>query len=90
MCGICGVIQVTGTPRPVVSAERLGVMTDVMTHRGPDDRGVHLEDGIALGVRRLSVVDLEGGRQPFSNEGKDIWAVQNGEIYNHLALRELP
>ena len=62
-------------------------MTDVMTHRGPNDRGVHLADGIALGVRRLSIVDVEGGHQPLDNETGDVWAIQNGELYNHLALR---
>ena len=88
MCGICGVIQVAGTPRPVMSEAALGVMTDVMTHRGPNDRGVHVDDGVALGVRRLSIVDVEGGHQPLSNERDDVWAVQNGELYNHVALRD--
>ncbi len=62
-------------------------MTDVMTHRGPDDRGLHLADGVALGVRRLSIVDVEGGHQPVSNETSDVWAIQNGELYNHANLR---
>jgi asparagine synthase (glutamine-hydrolysing) len=88
MCGICGVVQVEGAPRPVISPEVLAVMTDVMTHRGPNDRGVHFEDGVALGVRRLSIVDVEGGHQPFSNERGSIWAVQNGELYNHGELRD--
>ena len=88
MCGICGVVQVTGRPRPVLDEGVLLAMTDVMTHRGPDDRGLHLADGIALGARRLSIVDVEGGHQPVSNERGDVWAVQNGELYNHLALRE--
>jgi asparagine synthase (glutamine-hydrolysing) len=62
-------------------------MTDVMTHRGPRDRGTYLADGIALGVRRLSIVDVEGGHQPVSNESRTVWAIQNGELYNHLDLR---
>ena len=62
-------------------------MTDVMTHRGPDDRGTYSRPGIALGVRRLSIVDVEGGHQPFSSENGDVWAIQNGELYNHLDLR---
>ena len=63
-------------------------MTDVIAHRGPDDWGSLLDDGIALGARRLSIVDVEGGHQPFSNEAGDVWAVQNGELYNHLELRD--
>jgi asparagine synthase (glutamine-hydrolysing) len=62
-------------------------MTDAMTHRGPNDRGTYAADGIALGVRRLSVVDVEGGHQPFANEDGSIWAVQNGELYNHNDIR---
>jgi asparagine synthase (glutamine-hydrolysing) len=87
MCGICGVIQLDGTPRPVISAEALARMTDVMTHRGPNDRGTHLEDGAALGVRRLSIIDVDRGHQPFSNETGSIWAAQNGELYNHDEIR---
>jgi asparagine synthase (glutamine-hydrolysing) len=62
-------------------------MTDVMAHRGPDDRGTHFGDGIALGARRLSIVDVAGGHQPLSNEDGSVWAAQNGELYNHEALR---
>jgi asparagine synthase (glutamine-hydrolysing) len=62
-------------------------MTDAMTHRGPNDRGTYAADGIALGVRRLSIVDVEGGHQPFANEDESIWAVQNGELYNHREIR---
>jgi asparagine synthase (glutamine-hydrolysing) len=87
MCGICGVVQLDGEPRRVVSPETLDRMTDVMTHRGPNDRGTHLAPGIALGVRRLSIVDVAGGHQPVSNEERQIWAIQNGELYNHLDLR---
>ena len=63
-------------------------MTDAMTHRGPNDRGTSSAPGVALGVRRLSIVDVEGGHQPFANEDGTIWAVQNGELYNHDALRD--
>ena len=87
MCGICGVIQVGGEPRPVLAAEALDRMTDAMTHRGPDDRGTYMGDGVALGARRLSVVDVAGGHQPFANEDGSVWAVQNGELYNHAELR---
>src|SRR5688500_19147723 len=88
MCGICGVVQIGGgEPRPVVERDTLDRMTDVMTHRGPDDRGTFVTDGVAFGVRRLSVVDVEGGHQPFANEDRSIWAMQNGEIYNHESIR---
>src|SRR2546428_439846 len=51
------------------------------------ERGTHEADGVALGVRRLSIVDVEGGHQPFANEDGSVWAIQNGELYNHEALR---
>src|SRR3954447_15773639 len=87
MCGICGVVQISGEPREVISQELLNAMTDEMVHRGPNDRGTHLEPGVALGVRRLSIVDVDGGHQPFANESESIWAIQNGELYNHADLR---
>ena len=62
-------------------------MTDAMTHRGPDDRGTYAAAGVALGVRRLAIVDVAGGHQPVSNEDRSVWAVQNGELYNHGELR---
>jgi asparagine synthase (glutamine-hydrolysing) len=87
MCGICGVVQVWGEPREVVSPAQLDVMTDVMTHRGPNDRGTHAAPGIALGVRRLSIVDVQGGHQPVLSEDGNVIAIQNGELYNHAELR---
>lgn len=64
-------------------------MNAMMTHRGPDDEGVFVDgSGIALGVRRLSIIDLDGGHQPIRNEDGTVWAVLNGEVYNHRALRE--
>jgi asparagine synthase (glutamine-hydrolysing) len=83
MCGICGVIQVGGEPRSVVPPEVLDRMTDAMIHRGPNDRGTYTAPGVAIGARRLSIVDVDGGHQPFSNEDGRIWAAQNGELYNH-------
>ena len=88
MCGICGVVQIGGEPREVVAPDVLDRMTDAMTHRGPNDRGTYQAAGVALGVRRLSIVDVEGGHQPFSNEAGDVWAIQNGELYNHVDLRD--
>lgn len=87
MCGICGVIQVSGEPRRVIEPAMLARMTDAMTHRGPDDRGAFEAPGVAFGVRRLSVIDVVDGHQPFANEAGDIWAMQNGEIYNHDQIR---
>jgi asparagine synthase (glutamine-hydrolysing) len=64
-------------------------MTDVMTHRGPDERGLYTAPGVALGARRLSIVDVANGHQPATSEDGRIRAVQNGEIYNQSELRRL-
>jgi asparagine synthase (glutamine-hydrolysing) len=83
MCGICGV---AGSPT-AESREMVRRMCSALEHRGPDDEGsIHI-DGVTLGMRRLSIIDLEGGRQPIHNEDSTVWVVQNGEIYNHLDLR---
>jgi asparagine synthase (glutamine-hydrolysing) len=87
MCGICGVVQVGGPPRPVLAPGAIDRMTDAMVHRGPNDRGTYVSDGVALGARRLSIIDLDGGHQPFGNETGEIWAAQNGELYNHADIR---
>src|SRR5947209_2258173 len=84
MCGICGVAG--GDPSE--SKDLVGRMCDSMVHRGPDDEGGIQLDGVTLGMRRLSIIDLEGGHQPIHNEDSTVWVVQNGEIYNHLELRE--
>ena len=63
-------------------------MCSALAHRGPDDEGSVQLDGVTLGMRRLSIIDLEGGHQPMHNEDSRIWVVQNGEIYNHLELRD--
>ena len=62
-------------------------MCDLIRHRGPDDEGFHIDGGCALGMRRLSVIDLDTGHQPISNEDGSIWVVFNGEIYEFAALR---
>jgi asparagine synthase (glutamine-hydrolysing) len=85
MCGICGVVARDPSQVPV-NSERLRATTDAMRHRGPDDRGELLEPGIALGMRRLSIIDVEGGRQPSTNEDETVAAIQNGEIYNFRSL----
>ena len=81
-------MQVSGPRRPTISRERLELMMNVMIHRGPDDFGVHLSDGISMGARRLSIIDVAGGHQPLSNEDGTVWAMQNGELYNHREIRQ--
>jgi asparagine synthase (glutamine-hydrolysing) len=87
MCGICGAVQVSGALREPLPADVLARMTDALVHRGPDERGTYLAPGVALGVRRLAIVDPRAGQQPVSSEDGEIVAVQNGELYNHLDLR---
>jgi asparagine synthase (glutamine-hydrolysing) len=62
-------------------------MCDVIRHRGPDDEGIHVEPGVGLGMRRLSIIDLSTGQQPIHNEDRSVWLVFNGEIYNYRELR---
>jgi asparagine synthase (glutamine-hydrolysing) len=85
MCGICGVVMLgdRSPDRAVVDA-----MCTSLTHRGPDDSGLWTGDGVALAMRRLSIIDLAGGHQPISNEDGSAWIVFNGEIYNFPTLRE--
>jgi asparagine synthase (glutamine-hydrolysing) len=85
MCGICGVFNF-GTRAPANPAA-LKRATDAMAHRGPDDEGFYLQGDVALGNRRLSIIDLPGGHQPISNEDETIWITFNGEIYNYRELR---
>ena len=86
MCGICGLYNF-GTGEPA-GADLLDRMCHSMRHRGPDDRGVFLQRELALGMRRLSIIDLSGGRQPMHNEDRSLTVVFNGEIYNYRELRE--
>src|SRR5439155_27261147 len=62
-------------------------MRDAMTHRGPDDEGLFVADGVAFGHRRLSIIDLSGSRQPMSNPDESVWLTYNGEVYNFQDLR---
>jgi asparagine synthase (glutamine-hydrolysing) len=86
MCGIAGAVDLTGTR--TFSTQRLLSMTAAIAHRGPDDEQTHIEPGIALGVRRLSIIDLAGGRQPIGNEDQSIWVAFNGELFEYPELRE--
>ncbi len=86
VCGIVG-IHSFREPRPI-DRNLLQSMNDAITHRGPDSAGFHLEDGrIGLAMRRLSIIDVEGGTQPIANEDETVWIVFNGEIYNFRELR---
>ncbi len=84
MCGIYGIVRFDG--RPIESAT-LSAMGRVTSHRGPDDEGQHIDGAAAIGMRRLSIIDLSGGHQPLSNEDESIWLVCNGEVYNFRELR---
>jgi asparagine synthase (glutamine-hydrolysing) len=87
MCGICG--QLLFDPQAQVDPIELRRMTGVIAHRGPDSDGYYLRDNVGLGMRRLSIIDLETGQQPISNEDGSLWIVFNGEIYNYVELRPL-
>ncbi len=84
MCGITGFL-LNGVLEN--QRETLRRMTASLRHRGPDDEGLYLDESVALGACRLSVIDLRTGRQPISNEDGTVWVVQNGEIYNFAVLR---
>jgi asparagine synthase (glutamine-hydrolysing) len=85
MCGICGVAM--AEPGAAPDLEAVARMSARLVHRGPDSDGLFHENGVALAARRLSIIDLEGGDQPISNEDGSVTVVQNGEIYNHRELR---
>ncbi|MGB1109914.1 MAG: XrtA/PEP-CTERM system amidotransferase [Gammaproteobacteria bacterium] len=85
MCGITGILHLHDQAKPDRSL--LHRMNESLLHRGPDGGALHLESGLGLGHRRLSVIDLEGGRQPISNEDDSVWVTFNGEIYNFAELR---
>ena len=86
MCGICGIYNAQ-TQEPV-SQTFIERMTRLISHRGPDDSGAYLDGPLGLGFARLSIIDLESGHQPMSNETGEIWIVFNGEIWNYKALRK--
>jgi asparagine synthase (glutamine-hydrolysing) len=84
MCGICGIARLDGA---AVDGRVLDDMSAALEHRGPDSAGRVIDGPVGLAARRLSIIDLAGGDQPITNETGDVHVVQNGEIYNHAALR---
>ncbi len=84
MCGICGIFQLDS--ESVVDRTLLQRMNDTLMHRGPDDEGYYVSGPVGLAMRRLSIIDLDGGRQPITNEDESLWIVYNGEIYNYPEL----
>jgi asparagine synthase (glutamine-hydrolysing) len=86
MCGIAGIFNFRS--QEPVSPRLLKAMTDTLVHRGPDDEGFFISGPLALGHRRLSIIDLGGGHQPICNEDESVWVVLNGEIYNFGELQD--
>jgi len=85
MCGISGIFHLNGQP---VEKNDIETMNQTMIHRGPDGQGIFTQGQIGLGHRRLSIIDLEAGKQPMSNADGSIQVVFNGEIYNYLELKK--
>ena len=82
MCGIVGLVA------PTIDRDRLLQANDLLAHRGPDDASVYVDEGVGLGARRLSIIDLQGGRQPLCNEDGTVWITYNGEVFNAPELRQ--
>jgi asparagine synthase (glutamine-hydrolysing) len=89
MCGISGIVSLTKNLVSQNEVNELNVMLSNMIHRGPDGEGIEQFDHVIFGMRRLAIIDIQGGQQPISNEDGSIWVIMNGEIYNYLELREL-
>jgi asparagine synthase (glutamine-hydrolysing) len=86
MCGICGIFHRDRARR--VERDTLAEMNQRIVHRGPDDDGFFVEANVGLAMRRLSIIDIQTGHQPISNEDENLWIVYNGELYNHRDLRK--
>jgi asparagine synthase (glutamine-hydrolysing) len=84
MCGIVGIVENTDSQ---VDQALVSRMCDAISHRGPDDDGFYFSEGVGLGMRRLSIIDVKGGQQPIHNQDRTAWIVFNGEIYNYLEVR---
>ena len=86
MCGICGAVSTKA--HDMINPMVIASMNQAIEHRGPDEVGYYIQGPVGLGHRRLSIIDLESGRQPISNEDESVWIVSNGEIYNYRHLRQ--
>jgi len=86
MCGFVGIFHTR--ERQQINRDLLHAMNEAQFHRGPDEGGLHLESGVGLGHRRLSIIDLAEGQQPLYNEDETVVVVYNGEIYNFAELRQ--
>jgi len=84
---VCGIAGMVGRRGEDVDAGVVRRMCQTIVHRGPDDEGIYARGPVGLGMRRLSIIDLSGGRQPIHNEDQTVWVVFNGEIYNFPELR---
>ena len=84
MCGIVGYVNTASSE--AARSETIAAMCETIIHRGPNDMGMYVEGPVGLGMRRLSVIDLNSGHQPIANETKTVWVVFNGEIYNFQEL----
>jgi asparagine synthase (glutamine-hydrolysing) len=84
---VCGIAGMIGKQNEVADATDVRRMCQTIVHRGPDDEGIYTQGPVGLGMRRLSIIDLAGGRQPIHNEDQSVWVVFNGEIYNFPELR---
>ena len=85
MCGITGILNLSSQEPP--SLEQITAMISPLRHRGPDQSGVYLDDAVALGNLRLSIIGLGDGIQPISNETGKLWIVYNGEAFNYVELK---
>jgi len=84
MCGICGFTEPEDRN---AASELIQRMCDTIVHRGPDEAGYFVDENVAVGMRRLSIIDLQAGSQPIFNEDGSVCVIQNGEIYNFRQLR---
>ena len=86
MCGIAGICHING--RDGVSLNNIKRMIGALCHRGPDETGIYIDDQVALGHARLSIIDLSSGVQPIHNEDKSLWIIYNGEVFNYPELKK--
>jgi asparagine synthase (glutamine-hydrolysing) len=84
---MCGIVGIVGSLKHPIERSWLESMNASIHHRGPDEDGVYVNGTVGLAMRRLSIIDVQGGRQPIHNEDKTVWCVFNGEIYNYAELR---